>query len=61
MASNWCLDLWRPLDDLTFEEAVQNINITIGERNSGFCTADHLIDDYTLSRNIARLSKNVKG
>ena len=32
VASDWCLDLWRPLDDLTLEEALANINITIGER-----------------------------
>jgi len=53
-ASDWCLDLWRPLDDLTLENAMANINITIGERNCGLCSAEHLIDDYTLSRNIAR-------
>lgn len=53
-ASDWCLDLWRPLDDLTLEEAVKNINVTIGEQNSGLFKDNHLIDDYTLSRNIAR-------
>lgn len=54
VASDWCLDLWRPLDDLTLDQAVANINITMAERNSGVCEASHLIDDYTLSRNIAR-------
>ena len=54
IASDWCLDLWRPLDDITLEQALSNINITIGEHNSGFCQTEHLIDDYTLSRNIAR-------
>ncbi len=53
-ASDWCLDLWRPLDDLTLKEAVANINITIGEHKSGLFRDNHLIDDYTLSRNIAR-------
>lgn len=53
-ASDWCLDLWRPLDDLTFEEALANINPTVGERVSGFLEPSHLIDDYTLSRNIAK-------
>ena len=54
IGSDWCLDLWRPLDDLTLEEAAKNINITVGERISGCCKTEHLIDDYTLSRNIAR-------
>jgi hypothetical protein len=54
VASDWCLDLWRPLDDLTLEEALANIHITVGEHNSGHCKTEHLIDDYVLSRNIAR-------
>lgn len=53
VASDWCLDLWEPLN-IPLAEALENINITIGESNSGFCKAEHLIDDYTLSRNIAR-------
>lgn len=53
-ASDWCLDLWRPLEDLTLEEAIENIHITIQEHNSGMFQDNHLIDDYTLSRNIAR-------
>ena len=60
VASDWCLDLWRPLDDLTLEQALANINITIGERNSGLCQTEHLIDDYTLSRNIARFGLKVQ-
>lgn len=53
VASDWCLDVWRPLADLTPEEALLNINITIQEHMSGQCKTEHLIDDYTLSRNIA--------
>lgn len=89
VASNWCIDLWKPLDDLTLEEAIGNIQPTIHElakfvwrcsscnfevptnekgEKKGICTAcgkervripkpyigpEHLIDDYTLSRNIA--------
>jgi len=60
VASDWCLDLWRPLDDLTLDQALANINITIGERNSGMCHTEHLIDDYTLSRNIARFGLKVQ-
>lgn len=54
IASDWCLDLWRPLDDLTLDQALANIHPRIGEKNSGFCDTRHLIDDYTLSRNIAK-------
>jgi hypothetical protein len=60
VASDWCLDLWRPLDDLTLEQAVANIHITLSERNSGLCQTEHLIDDYTLSRNIARFGLKVQ-
>ena len=60
IASDWCLDLWHPLDDLTPEQAFKNIHITINEHNSGACLREHLIDDYTLSRNIARFGLKVK-
>lgn len=53
VASDWCIDLWRPLDDITLEEAYANINPTVNELNT-IITPDHLIDDYTLSRNIAK-------
>lgn len=53
IASDWCIDLWKPLDDMTFKEAVSNINPIVSELNS-VVTADHLIDDYVLSRNIAK-------
>src|SRR6185295_5670102 len=33
VASDWCVDLWRPLDDITLEEAVANIYPTVDERN----------------------------
>jgi hypothetical protein len=46
--------MFRPLDDLTLEEAMQRIFITVGEHNSGHCKREHLIDDFTVSRNIAR-------
>jgi hypothetical protein len=53
VASDWCIELWKPLDDLTFEEAVKNISPTVKELNT-IITPEHLIDDYTLSRNIAK-------
>lgn len=53
MASDWCVELWKPLDDITQEEAVARISPIVHELNT-VITADHLIDDYTLSRNIAK-------
>jgi glycosyltransferase involved in cell wall biosynthesis len=53
VGSDWCIDLWKPLDDLTLEEAYKRITPTVNELNT-VITPDHLIDDYTLSRNIAK-------
>ncbi len=52
VASDWCLDLWHPLD-IPYEEALENIFPIQNELNT-VITRDHLIDDYMLSRNIAR-------
>jgi len=52
MASSWCLDLWRPLD-ISPEEAIDAIHPTVQELNT-VVTREHLVDDYALSRNIAR-------
>lgn len=54
VASDWCLDLWEPLHDLTYQDAVANITLVHSEQASGVMDPGHLIDDYTLSRNIAR-------
>lgn len=53
IASDLNIELWKPLDDLTLEEAIQNIYPIQDELNT-VVTRDHLIDDYTLSRNIAK-------
>ena len=66
IASDWTVaDLWH-MPTLSQEECfgkyddkgnvliAPRINITIQEHNSGNCKTEHLIDDYTLSRNIAR-------
>jgi len=58
IASKWCLDLWRPLD-LTLREALASIRPTAQELGSGVIDAAHLIDDYALSRNIARFGLKV--
>lgn len=58
-ASSWCRDLWRPLEDITFDEAVSRIRPIAVEERAGV-RADHLIDDYVLSRNIAKFGLKVK-
>lgn len=58
VGSDWCIDLWKPLDDLTLQEAVSNITLTLSEQRSSVMSSDHLIDDYTLSRNIAKYGLN---
>lgn len=52
MASSDCLDLWHPLEDMTIAEALANIKPQLKEAPT--CSDGHLIDDYVLSRNIAR-------
>ena len=59
IGSDWCRELWRPLDDLTYKDALQNIFPTQNEINTVIRT-DHLIDDYVLSRNIAKYGLHVK-
>lgn len=58
-ASSWCRDLWHPVEDMTPEEAIDNIFPTVMELNT-VITPDHLIDDYVLSRNIARYGLKTK-
>lgn len=54
-----CIDLWKPLDDLTPQEAIANIFPVQAERVTGCTETSHLIDDYTLSRNIAKFGLKV--
>jgi hypothetical protein len=60
VASDLCIDLWRPLDDLTPQEAISNIFPTVFEQVSGVVNRSHLIDDYALSRNIAKYGLKVQ-
>jgi hypothetical protein len=53
IASDWCLDYWHPLDDVSYEDAVKDIYPTATELNT-IVIPNHLIDDYLVSRNIAR-------
>lgn len=50
--SDWCLDYYRPLD-IPLEDAIKDIYPTVDEARFGI-TPCHLIDDYTVSQNIAR-------
>lgn len=59
IASDWCLDLWHPLD-IPLQDALDNIHPIPTEIHTGI-TKEHLIDDYTLSRNIARFGLKFKG
>jgi len=53
LGSDWCIELWKPLDDLTLEQALENIHPTANELRT-VITKEHLLDDYILSRNIAK-------
>ncbi len=59
IGSDWCRELWRPLDDMTYNDALSCIYPTQLELNT-VITKDHLIDDYILSRNIAKYGLHVK-
>jgi len=53
--SDWTRDIWQPLpQDITYEEAVANIFPVNHEVNSIKKTPESLIDDYLVSRNIAK-------
>lgn len=58
IGSDWCLDLWHPLD-IPYDEAVNNIFPIQRELNT-VITREHLIDDYALSRNIAKYGLKFK-
>ena len=53
LASDWCIDLWHPCDDMTQEEVISRCTPTVEEELT-VCHAEHLIDDFLLSRNIAK-------
>lgn len=53
-APRWCYEDLYSMPEMTPEEAFKNISVTIQEHGSGMFLDNHLIDDYTLSRNVAR-------
>ena len=60
MASDWCIELWHPTDDLTPQECQDRCFPTVGEENSGVITPYHLIDDFLVGRNIAKFGLKFK-
>lgn len=58
IASDWCIDLWHPLENITLADAIANIIPVRGELVKSI-HAEHLLDDYVLSRNIARYGLKV--
>jgi len=60
IGSNWCRDLWEPLPDhQSYIDALEHIYPTRSELNT-IITREHLIDDYVLSRNIAKYGLHFK-
>jgi hypothetical protein len=59
IASDWCIELFKPLDDLTPEEAYKNIFPIAGELKLGY-EPWRLIEDYVMSRNIAKYGLKFK-
>jgi len=53
VTSDWCLDYWKPLTDMSQEEAISRITPTNAEVNFGV-TSRYLLDDFIVSRNIAK-------
>jgi hypothetical protein len=53
LASDWCRELYKPLDDLAPEEAYANIFPVASETLAGI-EPSRLIEDYVMSRNIAK-------
>ena len=56
LCSDWTRDIWHPLDlaDMTYERAVENMFPTNDETVKSKKTKESLIDDYIVSRNIAK-------
>ena len=60
IASDYCIELWKPPEDLTPQECIDRCYPSVDEANSGVITPYHLIDDFILSRNIAKYGLKFK-
>jgi len=61
--SDWCMDAWKPVDDLTLEEIKHNIyKVPRDFKDSKLCNDKfdlvYSVDDYLVSRNIAKYGLN---
>jgi hypothetical protein len=55
ICSDWCLDYFHPLDDISLEEAMSNCFPMNDEISSNKPMSGHnMVEDYIVSRNIAR-------
>jgi len=59
IASDWCIEMFKPLDDLAPEEAYSNIFPIGAELKNGY-EPWRLIEDYVFSRNIAKYGLKFK-
>jgi hypothetical protein len=59
IASDWCRDIFKPLDDITLDEAERNIFPIASEVKAGV-EPYRLIEDYVFSRNIAKYGLKFK-
>lgn len=60
IASDWCIEVWHPTDDLTPEEVMSRCFPTVPEELSGVIDSYHLIDDFLVGRNIAKFGLKFK-
>jgi hypothetical protein len=60
MASDWCIDFWHPADDLSPKETIARCFPTVEEELTQMVTSYHLIDDFLMSRNIAKFGLKFK-
>jgi hypothetical protein len=58
-ASNLCREMWEPITDLTLEEILSRFHPWHNEELIGY-TPDYLVDDYLISRNIAKYGLKYK-
>ena len=59
VSSSWCTELWKPIDDMTLAEIEDSIFPINNERDNGVIPL-RLIEDYVLSRNIAKYGLKYK-
>jgi hypothetical protein len=53
IVSSWCVDFFKPIDDLSLEEMNKKMRTINSEKIAGIENG-HLIDDFVLSRNLAK-------